>query len=175
MAVPIVSLGKYPKRAREGIVMKQQTLVLLFVLATVPVATVALLPKQNSTPQDAAAQGNGNAVQSQSSALRILGPRPGQALKNDFVIVRFELMQPNPAGGDNNFVVQLDALDSVHTSDTQYTFTGLRPGQHVLTVTEVDANRNPLPGRIAVVQFSVDPPDGAVPPAQSGGKSASDR
>lgn len=173
--MPVVSLGKYPNGAREGMVMRQQTLVLLLVLATVPVSAAALLPQQNSTQQDAAAQGNGNAVQAQISALHILSPRPGQVLKNDFVVVRFELMQPNPAGGDNNFVVQLDALDPVKTADKEYTFTGLRPGQHILTVTEVDANGNPLPGRIAVVQFSVNPPDATVPPAQSGGQPAPTR
>jgi hypothetical protein len=173
--VPIVSPGKYRKTAQEGTVMKQQTLALLLVLATAPVSAVALAPQQNSSQQDAAAQANGNAPQFQSLSLRILRPRPGQALKNTFVNLHFELMQPNPAGGDNNFVVRLDALDPVHTSGTEYTFSGLRPGQHIITVTEVDANGTPMPGRIAEVHFSVDPLDGPATPAPSGGQPPSEK
>jgi hypothetical protein len=93
-------------------------------------------------------------------------------MASDFVTVRFELVQPNPAGGDNNFVVRLDSYDPVHTSETEYTFTGMRPGQHILTITEVDANGTPLPERSATVQFTVKPPTGTMHPAQNGGGQA---
>ena len=55
-------------------------------------------------------------------------PSPGQALANNFVMIRFELVRPNPAGGDNNFVIQLDSRDPVNTSENEYTFTGMSPG-----------------------------------------------
>jgi hypothetical protein len=155
--------------------MKQPTLALLLILATVPVSAAVLAPRQNSAPQGAAAQASGVAPQFQSASLRILQPRPGQALKNTFVNLRFELMQPNPGGGDNNFVVQLDALAPVNTSDTAYTFSGLRPGQHIIMVTEVDANGTPMPGRIAEVHFSVDSPDNSATPAASGSQPPSER
>jgi hypothetical protein len=153
--------------------MKQPTLALFLILATVPVSAIAQAPPQNSAPQDPATQAAQNAPQFQSASLRILHPRPGQALKNTFVNLRFELMQPNPGGGDNNFVVQLDALEPVNTSDTTYTFSGLRPGQHIIMVSEVDANGTPLPGRIAEVHFSVEPPDSPATPAPGGGQPSS--
>ena len=46
-------------------------------------------------------------------------------------MIRFELVRPNPAGGDNNFVIQLDSRDPVNTSENEYTFTGMLPGQHL--------------------------------------------
>ncbi|MGA3128037.1 MAG: hypothetical protein ABSD13_15130 [Candidatus Korobacteraceae bacterium] len=102
--------------------------------------------------------------------MHILQPRAGQALANTFVTIRFELVRPNPAGGDNNFVVQLDSRDPVNTSETEYTFTGMRPGQHIIAVTEVDANGTPMQGARTEVQFSVKAPVGAAPSAQSGSK-----
>jgi hypothetical protein len=105
------------------------------------------------------------------SALHILMPRSGQVLSNTFVTVRFELVRPNPGGGNNNFVIQLDAHDPVNTSETEYTYAGMDSGQHVLTVTEVDANGSPLPDARAEIQFSVKPADGTAPSAQSGRRS----
>jgi predicted phage tail protein len=78
-------------------------------------------------------------------------------------MVRFELVRPNPAGGGNNFVIQLDGNAPVNTSEPEYTFTGMRSGQHILTVREVDANGTPMPDAGAEVQFSVKPPEGTVP------------
>lgn len=85
----------------------------------------------------------------QTSAVRIVRPRGGQALTNSFVTLRFELARPNPAGGENNFVIQLDAREPINTSENEYAFTGMRPGRHEISVTEVDANghRCPTPGR----------------------------
>jgi len=94
----------------------------------------------------------------QTSAVRIVRPRAGQALTNSFVTLHFELVRPNPAGGENNFVIQLDARDPVNTSEIEYTFTGVRPGQHVISVTEVDANGTPLPDARTEVQFTVSAP-----------------
>jgi hypothetical protein len=48
----------------------------------------------------------------------------------------------------------------------------MRPGQHTISVTEVDANGTPLPDARAEVQFTVKSPEGALPPVQRGGKLA---
>jgi hypothetical protein len=41
---------------------------------------------------------------------------------------------------ENNLVIQFDAREPVNTSDNEYTLTGMRPGQHVITIAEVDAS-----------------------------------
>jgi hypothetical protein len=63
-------------------------------------------------------------------------------------------------------VIQLDAHEPVTTSDNEYIFTGMRPGQHVITVAEVDANGTPLPDAKAEVQFTVKSPESTAPPAK---------
>jgi hypothetical protein len=137
---------------------------LLLAVATVG-AAMALSQNQSSSAQNASSQGSRNAPQFQSSAVRILRPRSGQALANNFVTIRFELVRPNPAGGDNSFVIQLDSRDPVNTSEAEYTFTGMRPGQHIISVSEVDANGTPLPDGRTEVQFTVKLPESTAPPA----------
>jgi hypothetical protein len=127
--------------------MKRMSALLLLALATIGVA--ATLPAQRT---------------SDTSAIRIVHPRAGQVLTNNFVTVRFELQRPNPAGGENNFVIQLDAHEAVKTSGNEYTFSGMRQGQHVITVAEVDANGTPLPDSRAEVQFTVAVPNSTEPP-----------
>jgi predicted phage tail protein len=129
--------------------MKRTWFLLLLALATLGVA--ATLPGQSTI---------------QTSAVRILRPSAGQALTNSFVTLRFELVRPNPAGGDNNFVIQLDALEPVNTSENEYTFTGVLPGRHVISVKEVDANGTPLPDASTEVQFTVKSPESTAPPAK---------
>jgi hypothetical protein len=148
--------------------MKQKIFQISIMLATVGVSALALAQNQNPAQQDTS---RSNAAPMSHSALRILTPSSGQVLSDTFVTVHFELVQPNPGGGNNNFVIQLDAHDPVKTSEAECTFTGMNPGQHVLTVTEVDANGSPLPDARAEIQFSVKPAEATAPPAQSGGKS----
>jgi hypothetical protein len=148
--------------------MSQKMFQLLLVLATVGVSIGAPAQNQNSTQQDSSSQDHVYAIQLQSSALRILEPRSRQVLSDNFVIVRFELVRPNPAGGGNNFVIQLDGNAPVNTSEPEFTFADIRSGQHTLTVREVDANGTPMPNAGAEVQFSVKPPEGTVPVQSDG-------
>ena len=127
---------------------KKSVLLLLVLLALATIGVAAILPSQSA---------------GQTSAVRIVRPRAAQALTNSFVNLRFELARPNPAGGENNFVIQLDAHEPVTTSDNEYTFSGMRPGQHVISVTEVDANGTPLPDSRAEVRFTVTSPEGTAP------------
>jgi hypothetical protein len=150
--------------------MKQKTFQRLLMLLSVGVCAVALAQNQTPIQQDASSPGHENTVQSPTSALRILTPRPRQALPDNFVTVRFELVRPSPGGSDHNFVVRLDGLDPINTSETTYTFAEIHSGQHVLTVTEVDANGNPLPDASAEVKFSVKTPENTPQPAQRGGQ-----
>jgi hypothetical protein len=150
--------------------MTRKIIQLLLVLATVGGAAMALAHGNGSSAPDTSGHGSGNATSVRSPALHILQPSAGQVLADNFVTVRFELLRPNPAGGDNNFVIQLDSRDPVKTSETEYTFTGMSPGQHIIAVTEVDANGTPMQDARAEVHFSVKSPAGAAPAAPSGGK-----
>lgn len=98
----------------------------------------------------------------QSRAIRILTPVAGQTLSSNFADVRYQVIAPNPANV-TNFVVQLDHGDPINTSDTEYTFTGLQPGRHTVTVSMVDANGTPMPGSLAAVQFAVPAPGQSTP------------
>lgn len=151
--------------------MKSNSVQLLLVLTSLGMAAMALPQNQTFIAQDA----SGQTAHLQHSAVRIVHPRAGQALANDFVALRFELARPNPAGGDNHFVIQLDGRDAVTTSEAEYTFTGMGSGQHTISVTEVDANGTPLPDARAEVQFTVKPPEGTVQPAESKSKAAPGR
>ena len=129
---------------------RKGVLLLLVLLALATIGVAATLPSQST---------------GQTSAVRIVRPRTAQALTNSFVNLRFELARPNPAGSENNFVIQLDAHEPVTTTESEYTFSGMRPGQHVISVTEVDANGTPLPDSRAEVHFTVASPEGTAPRA----------
>jgi hypothetical protein len=150
--------------------MNQKTSQRSLMLLLVGVAAVALAQNRTPIQQETSSPGREHAVQSGTSALRILTPRSGQALSNTFVTVRFELERPSPGGSDHNFLVRLDGRDPIKTSEDAFTFTGMRPGQHVLIVTEVDANGNPLPDARAEVDFTVKTAENTTQPAKSGGK-----
>jgi len=162
------SFGIHSSEKQRRIVMKQKILQRYLILLTVGVCAVAMAQNQTPIQQNTSSQGYDNAVQSRRSALNILTPRPGQAVSDNFVTMRFELVRPNPGGSDQNFVVRLDGRDPVNTSETAFTFTEIRSGQHVLSVTEVDANGTPLPDARAEVQFSVKTPENTTQPAKSG-------
>lgn len=90
-----------------------------------------------------------------SSGVRILSPKPGDKLVNDFVEVRYEVAAAVSASGSPTFRVRLDGRDPVTTTDLSHTFTGLTPGAHTVTVEVVDANGTPISGSVAQIQFSV--------------------
>jgi hypothetical protein len=91
----------------------------------------------------------------QSRLIHILTPVAGQASASNAIRVRYELTNPSADAGDPNFQIQLDGTDPVSTTATEYTFTGLAPGAHSVTVMLVDANGTPIGGGTASVQFTV--------------------
>lgn len=100
--------------------------------------------------------------------LQIVSPKNGQKIGVNFVNVRFQIT--NPAAAVNNlpnFQVQLDGGDPVRTSSTDHTFTGLRPGEHTITVELVDANDTPISGTRSEVRFVVTPQANAPAPGES--------
>lgn len=152
--------------------MKQKTFQRLLLLLTIGGCAVALAQNQTPIQQSTSGPGHESTAQASTSALRILTPLPGQALSNNFVTVRFELVRPDPGGSDHNFVVRLDGRDPINTSETAFTFTEITPGKHVLTVALVDANGNPQPDARAQINFSVETPGNTTHAAQSGRQTA---
>ena len=88
-------------------------------------------------------------------SLRILTPKNGDRIAQDFIDLTFELAAPPSADSSPTFQVRLDSSEPVHTTDTRYTFTGLKPGRHTVSVQMVDANNTPIQGSRAEVHFTV--------------------
>jgi hypothetical protein len=104
-------------------------------------------------------------AQSQAG-LKIISPRSGEKLQQNFVTVEFTQLQQATSP---TFELRLDAQDPVHTSNTSYTFSGLNPGPHVLIIQVVDANNTPVMGTRSEVRFTVLPqPTGGATQAPSG-------
>jgi hypothetical protein len=88
--------------------------------------------------------------------LRVVTPKNGAKITTDFVDVRFELVNPGvSAASTPDFRLQLDSESPVDTDSTEYTFTGLVPGPHTITIQLVDANGTPIPGSNATVKFNI--------------------
>ena len=88
-------------------------------------------------------------------SLRILTPKNGDKIAQDFIDLTFELAAPPSADSSPTFQVRLDTSEPVHTTDMRYTFTGLKPGRHTVSVQMVDANNTPIQGSRAEVHFTV--------------------
>jgi hypothetical protein len=135
--------------------MKQIRLLMLFAL----IAT-AFAVAQDSQPSTTPPADNPQATtvvvtpSAQPSPVRILTPTAGQTLTESYVHLHFELAQPS-LSGEPNFLVQLDGADPINMTDTDYTFPDVQPGTHIIRVTLVDANKVPVQGGSATVQFKV--------------------
>jgi hypothetical protein len=91
-----------------------------------------------------------------TTGIRVLAPKSGQQFGTNIVPVRFELTNPRAVAATSpNFSLQMDSTDPVTTSTTEYTFTGLAPGNHQLTIRLMDANQTPVAGTQVVVPFTV--------------------
>jgi hypothetical protein len=135
--------------------MKQIRLLALFLF--IVAASFTLAQQQSSTAAAAPESGAATVTPAApASAVRILVPTAGQTLTSNFVDLRFELVQPAQSG-EPNFLIQLDSQDPIDTSATEYTFSELLPGSHSIRVTLVDANKSPVQGGSAIVQFKVQP------------------
>jgi hypothetical protein len=107
-----------------------------------------------------------------ASAVTILEPKPGAKLTTNFVQLRYDLENASSASGTPTFRLRLDAQDPVDTTDSSYTFSGLAPGTHTVSITVVDANGVPVSGTQNEVKFTVTAapaPSAASPQGQSGG------
>jgi hypothetical protein len=90
--------------------------------------------------------------------LKIISPANGAKISTNFVDVRYQLTNPaTAASATPTFQLQLDGGDPVQTASTEFTFTGLPPGAHTVSVEAVDANSTPLVGTQQSVRFTILP------------------
>ena len=135
--------------------MKIIKIAIVIALAWVAVASLAWAAQSatSEVPQ------TGTAVSAASAGVRILSPKSGSKLDHNFVQVRYELTNPGAtAAGLPNFRLQIDSQDPVVTSTTDYTFSGLSPGNHTVRLQLVDANGTPVGGAQSEVTFAVAQP-----------------
>ncbi len=132
-------------------------IILVMVAALAPAAAAQ---NAGTAPNQGAGQAGNPA--GQAGILRITTPKPGEKLRQNFVEVKFTLSNAAAsAAGIPNFQLKLDSQDPVTTNSTSYTFSGLTPGNHVITVQLVDANNTPVAGAAGQVQFVVLRPEAA--------------
>jgi hypothetical protein len=105
-----------------------------------------------------------------TGAVQIVAPKPGAKLTTNFVQVQYDIANASSASGSPTFRLRLDARDPVDTTDTSYTFTGLTPGAHSVSITVVDANGTPVTGTQNEIRFTILPAAAApssAPPSQN--------
>ena len=136
-------------------------LILVIVLAagTLPAQNAGVAPNQgvgNAASQAAPGAATAGSVPNATAAapiIRVLAPGAEAQLAQPFVAVRYELTNPGIAPSPN-YRLQLDDRDPVVTTATNYTFTGLAPGKHTLSIELVDANNTPVAGARTEVTFT---------------------
>lgn len=122
------------------------------IVGLMTLATVAWGQNEGTAPNQGAGQA-GNAA-AQQHVLRVIAPRPGEKLRQNYVTVQIALMNAAAsAAGLPNYQIRLDNRDPVTTNSAEYTFTGVAPGEHTVEVQLVDANQTPVAGAHAVVTF----------------------
>jgi hypothetical protein len=95
-------------------------------------------------------------VPSQAGDLRVNTPTANERISQTFIHVTYQLLNRGvSAAVSPNFTVQLDGNDPVNTTANDYTFTGLTPGAHTVTVTLVDANGSPIANSSVATKFTV--------------------
>jgi hypothetical protein len=92
--------------------------------------------------------------------VHIVVPDSDQSLKATSVVVRYEVSSHKRTSARADlFRVQLDSQPPIETSDTTYTFDGMTPGQHDLSVELLDAKHRPILASKAEMSFVTESPD----------------
>ncbi|MGZ4815959.1 MAG: hypothetical protein ACXVZV_11155 [Terriglobales bacterium] len=147
--------------------MKALLIAMFLVLVAIPGFAAPQTDSRGATgPQSAS---NQSAVMAASNSLRVLSPTLGEKIGSTAVTLRYQLTDSAASAAPSpTYRVQLDGRDPAETLDTEYSFTGLAPGDHTLIVELVDANHTPISGSRAVVHFKTFTP-GATQRSQTTG------
>ena len=85
--------------------------------------------------------------------VHIVSPEAGEELGKAYAVVQYQL---SPKGsGSPIYEVRMDGRSPVQTTDTNYTFNGLKPGSHDLVVQIVDVSGAPVSGTRSEIHFTV--------------------
>jgi len=139
-----------------------------FILAILLVSVSGLAGAQTSGTSTGSTPGQGSrsgtseergGAMASSGAIRVLSPKVGEKIGASAVTVRFQLVNtglaPDPSP---TYRVQLDSRDPVETTGSDYSFTGLAAGEHVVTIDLVDANHTTVGGSHTEVRFTTENP-----------------
>jgi hypothetical protein len=145
---------------------------LQFGIVFLSLALTAFGQSSGTAPGTAASQGSATmATQEQggttsgNGAIKVLSPKVNEKLEASIVTLRYQLVNTGLAADPSpTYRLQLDGRDPVETTSSEYNFTGLQPGEHVITIDVVDANHTPVGGSHTEVRFQSANP-GAAPPA----------
>lgn len=132
----------------------KKLLITIFILSlTIPNFAAAQSPAGRGTGNPPPGTNDG-VFMAASNSLRIVSPKVGEKIGSTAVTLQYQLTDnAASASASPTYRVQLDGRDPAETLDTQYSFTGLAPGDHTIVVELVDANHTPIAGSQATVHF----------------------
>jgi hypothetical protein len=159
--IPLLRMRVEIPRGKWESYMTVRGAIFVFILTIVSSAMVAAQVSNAPASQGQAPPAPSNVT---SQSVRIVSPKNGQKVQDNYVDARFELTNPGATVNTPTFEVQLDGRDPVHTTSTDQTFNGLKPGTHTISVQLVDANGTPIMGSRAQIQFIVTPQQPASTP-----------
>jgi hypothetical protein len=134
--------------------------VLTAIMLTVPIWTWSQSPGSSPTAPSTGQTAPPSSDQSQgttatSAALEILSPKANENVVSSVVTVRYDLLdEAVTASSSPIYRLRLDGREPVETTNSNYSFTGLKAGNHVLAVELVDANHTPILGSGTEVHFT---------------------
>lgn len=94
------------------------------------------------------------AASAAASPVHIISPLAGEELGKAYAVVQYRL-EAGKAAGSPTYELRIDGRDPIQTTETNYTFNGLKPGRHSVVVQVVDANGAPISGTRSEVHFTV--------------------
>ena len=89
-----------------------------------------------------------------ATPVHIISPAAGEELGRAYAVVQYRQVSANAARSPT-YELRIDGRDPVQTTETNYTFNGLQPGNHNVVVQVVDANGAPVSGTRSEVHFTV--------------------
>jgi hypothetical protein len=94
------------------------------------------------------------AASAAASPVHIISPVAGEELGKAYTVVQYRQVSAKSASSPT-YELRIDGRDPVQTTETNYTFNGLKPGSHNVVVQVVDANGAPVSGTRSEVYFTV--------------------
>jgi len=89
-----------------------------------------------------------------ANPVHVISPAAGEELGRAYAVVQYR--EPSAKlTSSPTYELRMDGRDPVQTTETNYTFNGLKPGSHDLIVQVVNADGTPISGTRSEVRFTV--------------------